>query len=131
MLFIIIVATFSLFYKQLKFVTFDAETATAHGLNARVWLLLFYLTVGIGISITTRFVGDVFTFAYLIIPASIGIILSKRVSRVFITAIMVGAVLPPISIYFAFELDISSGPTAVVFAVIVFLIIYIIKKIKG
>ncbi|NNG27231.1 MAG: metal ABC transporter permease [Ignavibacteriaceae bacterium] len=130
-LFVIIISIFTLFYKQLKFVTFDAETATAHGLNARVWLLLFYLTVGIGISITTRFVGDVFTFAYLIIPATTGIMLSKRVSRVFITAIVVGAILPPISIYIAFELDISSGPTAVVIAVLMFITVYVFKKIKG
>jgi len=122
---------FMLFYKQLKFVTFDAETATAHGLNAQLWLLLFYLTVGVGISLTTRFVGDVFTFAFLILPASVGILLASRVSRVFLIAIFVGAIVPPISIYIAFILDVSSGPTAVVIAFIVFVSIYILKKIKG
>lgn len=122
---------FMLFYKQLKFVTFDAETATAHGLNAQLWLLLFYLTVGVGISLTTRFVGDVFTFAFLILPASVGILLASRVSRVFLIAIFVGAIVPPISIYIAFILDVSSGPTAVVIAFIVFVLIYILKKIKG
>jgi ABC-type Mn2+/Zn2+ transport system permease subunit len=126
----IVILIFTLFYKQLKFVTFDAETATAHGLNARFWLLLFYLTVGVGISLTTRFVGDVFTFAFLILPASIGILLAKRVSRVFLIAILVGAIVPPISIYIAFELDISSGPTAVVVAFILFLLIYVMKKIR-
>ena len=129
-LFVIIVAIFSLFYKQLKFVTFDADTAKAHGLNARLWLMLFYLTVGIGISIATRYVGDVFTFAYLIIPATTGIIVSKKVSLVFIFAVLVGAILPPISLFLAFKLDISSGPTAVVLAVISFLVIYIFKKLK-
>jgi ABC-type Mn2+/Zn2+ transport system permease subunit len=127
---IIVILIFTLFYKQLKFVTFDAETATAHGLNARLWLLFFYLTVGIGISLTTRFVGDVFTFAFLILPASIGRLLAKRVSRVFLIAILVGAIVPPISIYFAFELDVSSGPTAVAVAFILFLLIYVVKKIR-
>ncbi|MEJ2196326.1 MAG: metal ABC transporter permease [Ignavibacteriaceae bacterium] len=122
---------FMLFYKQLKFVTFDAETATAHGLKAQLWLLLFYLTVGVGISLTTRFVGDVFTFAFLILPASVGILLASRVSRVFLIAIFVGAIVPPISIYIAFILDVSSGPTAVVIAFIVVVSIYILKKIKG
>ena len=121
---------FTLFYKQLKFVTFDAETATAHGLNAQLWLLLFYLTVGVGISLTTRFVGDVFTFAFLILPASVGILLARRVSRVFLIAILVGAIVPPISIYFAFVLDVSSGPTAVVVAFIIFVSTFIVKKIK-
>ena len=127
---VIIFLIFSLFSKQLRFVTFDAETASAHGINDRLWLLVFYLTVGIGISLTTRFVGDVFTFAFLILPASIAILLAKRIISVFIYSIIIGAVIPPLAIYFAFELDISSGPTAVVAAFVLFLIVYIFKKLK-
>jgi len=127
---IIIFLIFSLFSKQLRFVTFDAETASAHGINDRLWLLVFYLTVGIGISLTTRFVGDVFTFAFLILPASIAILLAKRIISVFIYSIIIGAVIPPLAIYFAFELDISSGPTAVVTAFVLFLIVNIFKKLK-
>jgi len=127
---VIIFLIFSLFSKQLRFVTFDAETASAHGINDRLWLLVFYLTVGIGISLTTRFVGDVFTFAFLILPASIAILLAKRIISVFIYSIIIGAVIPPLAIYFAFELDISSGPTAVVTAFVLFLIVNIFKKLK-
>jgi zinc transport system permease protein len=126
---LIVFLIFGLFRKQLKFVTFDAETALAHGINSRFWLLFFYLTIGIGISLTTRFVGDVFTFAYLIIPSSIGMILGKKVSQVFIIAIIVGAVIPPVSILLAFILDFSSGPTAVVLAFVVFIIVYGMKKL--
>lgn len=126
----IIVLFFSLFSKQLKFVTFDAETATAHGVNSRFWLLIFYLIVGIGISLTTRFVGDVFTFAYLILPASTALLIGNRVSQVFLISILIGALVPPIAIFIAFKLDISSGPTAVVLALIVFLIFFLVKKIK-
>lgn len=122
---------FLLFQKQLKFVTFDAESASAHGINAKAWLLIFYLVVGTGISLTTRFVGDVFAFAFLIIPSSIGILISKKVKNVFIIAILVGALVPPISIYLAFKYDFSSGPTAVVVAFVLFLTVYLIKKLRG
>jgi len=128
-LLLIIVFIFSLFSRQLKFVTFDAETASAHGINSGFWLLFFYLTVGIGISVTTRFVGDVFTFAYLIIPSSVGFMTAKKVSHVFIIAVLIGAVIPPVAIFFAFIFDFSSGPAAVVSAFIVFIIVYFIKKI--
>jgi len=126
----IVLTIFYLFKKQLKFVTFDADTAAAHGINDRLWLLIFYLTVGIGISLTTRFVGDVFTFAFLIIPASISIMLAKKVANVFLYSILIGAIIPPLAIYFAFELDVSSGPTAVVAVFILFLIFFLFKKIK-
>lgn len=127
---IIISLVFTLFNKQLKFVTFDADTASAHGINDRLWLLVFYLTVGVGISLTTRFVGDVFTFAFLIVPASISILLAKRIINVFLYSIIIGAIIPPIAIYIAFELDVSSGPTAVVAVFILFLVVFFYKKLK-
>lgn len=130
-LLVIISLIFSVFKKQFKFVTFDADTAAAHGINDRMWLLIFYLTVGIGISLTTRFVGDVFTFAFLILPASIAILLAKRITNVFIYSIIIGAVVPPIAIYFAFILDVSSGPTAVIVVFVLFIIAFFYKKLKN
>ena len=127
---IIVVAVFIIFQKQLKFVTFDAETASAHGINSGFWLIFFYLIVGTGISLTTRFVGDVFAFAYLIIPSSIGILLSKKVKNVFFIAVIIGGLLPPLAIYFAFKFDFSSGPTAVVASFIIFIAAYTVKKLK-
>jgi len=127
---IIIFLIFTLFNKQLKFVTFDADTAAAHGINERMWLLIFYLTVGVGISLTTRFVGDVFTFAFLILPASTALMLAKKVSGVFFYSVIIGAIIPPIAIYIAFVYDISSGPTAVVASFLVFLFVFAFKKLK-
>jgi ABC-type Mn2+/Zn2+ transport system permease subunit len=126
---ILTVLVFVIFQKQLKFVTFDPETAMAHGMNSRFWLLIFYIVVGTGISLTTRFVGDVLAFAFLIIPSSIGILIGRKISQVFVISILVGAIIPPISLYFAFIFDFSSGPTAVVLAFILFIITYIGKKI--
>jgi ABC-type Mn2+/Zn2+ transport system permease subunit len=127
---LVLLVIFTIFSKQLRFVTFDADTAAAHGLNDRFWLLIFYLAVGIGISLTTRFVGDVFSFAFLIIPASIAILVARTVIGVFIIAMLVGSIVPPLAIFIAFKLDISSGPTAVVTAILIFLAVYIVKKIK-
>ncbi len=130
-IFIFTMGIFIIFQKQLKFVTFDPDSASAHGMNSRGWLLVFYIVVGMGISLTTRFVGDVFTFAYLIIPASIGILISRKVWQVFLTAVLVGAIIPPLSIFLAFKYDFSSGPAAVVSSFILFIIIFSLKKIKG
>ena len=130
-IFIFTMGVFVIFQKQLKFVTFDPDSASAHGINSRLWLLIFYIVVGMGISLTTRFVGDVFTFAYLIIPSSIGILLSRKVWQVFLIAVFVGAVIPPVSIFLAFKYDFSSGPAAVVTAFVLFMIIYIVQKLRG
>jgi ABC-type Mn2+/Zn2+ transport system permease subunit len=55
--------------------------------------------------------------------------LGKKVLHVFIIAVIVGAVIPPVSIWIAFMLDFSSGPTAVVLSFIVLIIAYVIKKL--
>lgn len=130
-IFIFTISIFTLFQKQLKFVTFDAETAGAHGINSKMWLLIFYAVVGTGISLTTRFVGDVFAFAFLIIPSSIGLLLATKVKNVFLIAVLVGAVVPPVAIFIAFKFDFSSGPTAVVTAFILFLAVFGYKKLRG
>jgi ABC-type Mn2+/Zn2+ transport system permease subunit len=129
-IFLFTVLIFAIFQKQLKFVTFDADSASAHGINSRLWLLIFYIIVGMGISLTTRFVGDVFTFAFLIIPSSVGLLISKRVSHVFLIAVLVGAIIPPMSIFLAFKFDFSSGPAAVVTSFVLFLVVYGYKKIR-
>jgi zinc transport system permease protein len=126
-----VIAFFTFFQKQLKFVVFDADSASAYGINAKLWLLLFYIIVGTGISLTTRFVGDVFTFAYLIIPSSIGIMLGKSVLKVFLIAVIIGATLPPVALFLAFKFDFSSGPMAVGLAFTVFIIVLTYKKVKG
>jgi len=125
-----IITFFTLFQKQLKFVVFDPESSSAYGINSKLWLLLFYLVVGTGISLTTRYVGDVFTFAYLIIPSSIGIMLGKNVLKVFLIAVLIGASLPPLALFLAFKYDFSSGPMTVVLAFAAFLTVLFYKKIK-
>jgi ABC-type Mn2+/Zn2+ transport system permease subunit len=129
-IFILTTGIFVIFQKQLKFVTFDPESASAHGINSRLWLLIFYITVGMGISLTTRFVGDVFTFAYLIIPSSIGLLFAKKVSHVFLIAVTVGAIIPPISLYLAFVYDFSSGPTAVITSFLLFIVLFFLKRVN-
>lgn len=127
----VVLSIFVMFQKQFKFVVFDPESADAHGIKSKFWLLLFYLVVGIGISLITRFVGDVFTFAYLIIPSAIGIMIGKTVIKVFIIAILVGAVLPPISLLLAFKMDFSSGPMTVATAFVLFMIVLAYKKLAN
>jgi ABC-type Mn2+/Zn2+ transport system permease subunit len=58
------------------------------------------------------------------------LLIANRVSKVFLISILIGALVPPIAIFIAFELDISSGPTAVVLALILFLITYLWKRIR-
>ena len=74
--------------------------------------------------------GDVFSIAFLIIPTFIALLVARSVTGVFILSTLVGGIIPPLAIFIAFKLDISSGPTAVVTALLVFLVVYAVKKIR-
>lgn len=110
---IVLLTIHILFYKEFIFITFDPETATTQGYRAPRWELLFYLTVGIAISVAIRMVGDVFVFGFLVIPAISAILLARKVTAIFILATIFGAIPPIVGLYLAFKLDIPAGPTTV------------------
>jgi ABC-type Mn2+/Zn2+ transport system permease subunit len=116
--FIIVMLIHLLFYKAFIFVSFDAETATTQGFNAKRWELVFYLTVGIAVSVATRIVGDVFVFGFLVIPAAGAILSARRVRSIFLLALLYAALPPIVGLYLAFKLDLPAGPTTVATALI-------------
>lgn len=118
-----------LFYKEFTFISFDPETAATQGINPTWWELFFYFTVGISISVATRIVGDVFVFGFLVIPAMTALIISRNVIRIFLTSILLGIVPPFLGIYFAFKLDLPTGPTAVATGIVLLVLTWLIAKI--
>lgn len=76
----VIVAVHVLFFKEFYFVTFDAEMAQTLGYNVRLWDVLLYITIGVGISFAVRTVGMLPTFGFLVIPSSAALLLLDRVS---------------------------------------------------
>jgi ABC-type Mn2+/Zn2+ transport system permease subunit len=118
-----------LFYKEFTFVSFDPETAATQGIKPKWWELFFYFTIGIAISVATRVVGDVFVFGFLVIPAVTALIISRNVVRIFLTSILLGILPPFLGMYFAFKLDLPTGPTAVTTSILIFVLMWVIAKI--
>lgn len=127
---IVLMLIHRLFYKAFIFVSFDAETATTQGFNARAWEMVFYLTVGVAVSVATRVVGDVFVFGFLVIPAAGAILTARKVKNIFMLAILYAAIPPIFGLYLAFKLDLPAGPTTVTTALILLLVTWILSKFK-
>ena len=110
---VVLLAVHLVFFKAFLFVSFDAETASTQGFRSGLWEFLFYLSVGIAVSVATRIVGDVFVFGFLVIPALSGLLVARRVRNIFLAALAF-AVLPPfLGLYGAFKLDLPAGPSIV------------------
>lgn len=128
--FIVLMLIHLVFYKAFIFVSFDAETATTQGFNSRVWEMVFYLTVGVAVSVATRVVGDVFVFGFLVIPAAGAILTARKVKNIFLLAILYAAIPPVIGLYLAFKLDLPAGPTTVTTGLVLLLVTWILSRFK-
>lgn len=77
----------TLFHKEFVLVAFDPEVARTLGYKSSGWELLWYLTLGIMISMSIHVAGTVLVFAYLVLPAATALLLSRRLAVVFTLAI--------------------------------------------
>jgi ABC-type Mn2+/Zn2+ transport system permease subunit len=101
------------FFKEFTYTSFDPETARTQGFHSGAWDLAFYLIAGAVISFATHMVGDIFVFGFLVIPAATGLLAARRVSRIFLIAVLIGLVAPPVGLFVAFWADLPSSPAVV------------------
>jgi ABC-type Mn2+/Zn2+ transport system permease subunit len=100
-----------MFYKEFLFVSFDYETALAHGLAARWWNLLLYLTLGLAIAFAIRSMGVLLVFTFLLVPAMTARLIAERMPWMFILSASFAILAVPIGLYLAVRLDLPTGTT--------------------
>ena len=102
-----------LFHKEFVFSSFDPEMAETLGMRARIWELIFYLTLGVTIALAIRTAGMLLVFAFLVVPGVFGLMLARVLKTAFVLA-MIAAVIPVVlGLYMSFVLDLPSAATIV------------------
>jgi zinc/manganese transport system permease protein len=80
------------------------------GAGAIFWDLVFYLLVGLVITLSVQMGGIVLVFAYLIIPATISAVFASRLKSQLIIIWIAGISASIFGLLFAYYLDFSVGP---------------------
>src|SRR4051812_17696647 len=110
---------------------FDAEMARTLGLRTRGWSLLLFLTFAVAISISTRAIGALPVFAFMVIPPAVGLLLADRLWSGFAVSVTVGVVSAVIGYLASFRWSLPTGASMVV-ASAIFLIPGLLRlRIKG
>jgi ABC-type Mn2+/Zn2+ transport system permease subunit len=124
------VCLMALLHKQLVYSMFDQETAKASGIRAGWWDLLFFLILGVIISLAIRLVGTLLVFAFLVVPAVTGLLLSQKMGK--ITAIAVGAasIATVGGLYASVKLDLPSGPAIVACSFMLLAIAWVVTRFR-
>jgi ABC-type Mn2+/Zn2+ transport system permease subunit len=124
------VAAHTVLSKQFLFSMFDSETAQASGIRAGWWDLLFFLILGVIISLAIRLAGTLLVFAFLVVPAVAGLLLSQRLGRVCAIAIGSASLATVSGLYASVKMDLPSGPAIVAVLFVVLLTAWVISRIR-
>jgi ABC-type Mn2+/Zn2+ transport system permease subunit len=100
-----------LFYKEFVFMSFDPEMAETLGYRPQAWNILFYISLGIVISLAVKSAGILLVFGSLVLPPVAALLLSQRMKWVFTCSVLVAVGTVPIGLYLSFVADFPSGPT--------------------
>lgn len=111
-----------LFFKELLFVSFDEETATASGLPVRLVYYGLLVTMALTIVISIKLVGIILVSALLVIPGAAGVQLSRNYRGVLALAVVIGVSAVVLGLYLSFWYDIASGATIVLVLFAAFLL---------
>ncbi len=95
------------------------------------WNFLFYLSIGLSIVLAVRIAGVIPVFSYLIIPPVAAILLSRSRAGSVVIAIAVSVLGSFFGLYFSTKFDFPAGSAVVAILGALFLIVAIIRSVKG
>ena len=128
--FSVIGVSFYLIRKPIAEISNGYQKNTAKGLRVVFWDFVFYVLLGIVITLSVQVGGIVVVFAFLIIPATISATLALH-SGLQITAICTAAILASLGgLLFAYYLDFSIGPAIAMFLGCELIIVGFINKLQ-
>ena len=108
------------FYKELVFTTYDDDVAAAAGIPVGFFRYLLPLLVAITTVVSLKAVGIVLVLAMLITPASIALMLARRLPGIILTGVGAAMLSVLSGLYLSFYMDLPAGPAIVMTATFLF-----------
>jgi zinc/manganese transport system permease protein len=114
LLFGAIAVFYGAFHRRFALISSAENGETLNGLNVRLWDFLFYASFAIVVVSFVRIAGVLLTFAYLIVPAVCGTMLSEGWAKKLIVGWIVAVAASLIGLWGSFKLDLPTGAAIVV-----------------
>ena len=121
----------ALFAKELLFVSFDPDSASASGYNTRLWEALLYLSIGLTIAFAIHAVGVLLAFSSLVLPAVTALLVTRRWRSAILVALMTGLVPVPVGLYLSFVWDLPPAATVVAFNFALLLVAGVVSRVHA
>lgn len=107
-------------YKQLLFMTFDAEVARVYGVKTEWIDTLFALILAAALIASMQILGVTLIAAALVIPAITARLLTDSFNRMILLSVFIGALSGFVGMYLSFYIDVASGAGIVLLQAAIF-----------
>ena len=128
---IVMIVLFLILYNRIFSVTFDENFVTATGKNANTYNLLIAIMIAVVIVLGMNLVGSLLISALIIFPALSAMSILNNFKSVVICSAIISVLCAIIGIFTSMIASTPVGSTIVACDMVVFLICYIIRKVRG
>jgi len=99
--------------KRFLIISLQEKEAECQGWNIRWWDFLFYLSFGVAITAAVPVAGVLLVFTFLVVPAVIAFLFSRKPGVLVAISWVMGAVASAAGLYLSFQFDMPTGPLVV------------------
>jgi ABC-type Mn2+/Zn2+ transport system permease subunit len=119
------------FRKEILLVSFDREMAVVLRKNLLVWDGLFFVAIGLAVSLAVLSTGPLVTFGFLVIPPLTAHHLASNMRQYTVLSSVIGITAALGGFCLAYRLDLPVGPTDVALLGIMYAASFLYSKLTG
>lgn len=124
---VVVILTFSLFYRHILYIAFDEEFARAAGLPVNLFNYLTITLVALTVVLNIRVVGIILILSLLTIPQATANLFTKDFKHLLILSSVIAFLGTLIGLFISYFMDIPSGATIIFTLVVMFGLVKIYK----
>jgi manganese/iron transport system permease protein len=117
-------------YKPFMVISFDPVLAATLRLPAELLRNVMLLLLALTVVVSLQTVGVGLSAAMLVTPAATAYLVTRRLAPMMLVSALIGALSSMVGLYASYYLNIVSGSAIVLTATLIFLIVFIWRKIK-
>lgn len=121
-----------LWFHRWIWISFDPVSAEVSGIRIDRWNFLFYALFAVGMTLAIHIFGVLLAFAYLLLPATAGLLMARRMKTLFLIVLLMTWVSTVVGFYASFKWDFPTGPFVAVLMTAIVLLTKLLaaKKIR-
>ncbi len=130
---IVLLTITAIFYRQIVAVCFDEEFARTRGLSVEFYYLLVLCMTALTVVLMVSAVGIIMVIAMLTLPVAVGCKFFNRVSKIMLSAIILGIAFNVFGLMASYEPNLPSGAVTIIIAGLTYfatVLFFMFKKTK-